>query len=85
MLFGLEIFEIEPNSYTDLTKVEKENAALSKIWSIKQEWDNEWNGWKDTNFYELKLEEIDEKAVEVQAKLQSLEKDERKWKVTEFI
>jgi hypothetical protein len=35
MLFGLEIFEIEPATYGDLTKVERENNSLMNIWSIK--------------------------------------------------
>ena len=85
MLFGLEIFEIEPSNYTDLTKVERENTSLSKIWGYKQEWDAEWANWKEINFYDLKLEDMDERAGEIFEKVQSLEKEERKWKVTEFI
>ena len=60
MLFGLEIFEIEPSNYTDLSKVERENASLAKIWGYKQEWDDKWNNWKDINFYELDLEDMDD-------------------------
>jgi hypothetical protein len=60
MLFGLEIFEIEPSNYTDLSKVERENASLAKIWGYKQEWDDKWNHWKEINFYELDLEDMDD-------------------------
>ena len=85
MLFGLEIFEIEPSNYFDLNKVERENASLSKIWGYKQEWDGQWTIWKDINFYDLDLEDMDETACIMVNKVQNLEKEERKWKVTEFL
>ena len=50
MQFGLEIFNIEATKYIELAKVEKHNASLHSIWTIKQEWDNEWNTWKEVNF-----------------------------------
>jgi dynein heavy chain len=70
--------------------VERENAALSKIWSIKQEWDREWDEWKEIAFQELKSDEeilaqMDERAVEIKMKLDNLEAAEKKWKVTEYI
>ena len=90
MTYALEIFELEPSNYTDLTKVERENAALYKIWSIKKEWDAEWVRWKEIAFQELKaneevLTEMDERAVEIKMKLDNLESQEKKWKITEFI
>ena len=70
--------------------MERENAALSKIWSIKQEWDREWDEWKEIAFQELKSDEeilaqMDERAVEIKMKLDNLEAAEKKWKVTEYI
>jgi hypothetical protein len=82
---SLDIFGIEPTKYDTLEKVKKENSALHKIWSIKQNWDNEWDGWKDVYYKDLPLQEMDEKAGEVQLALSGLPKEERKWKVTEFI
>ena len=69
MLFGLEIFEIEPATYTDLNKVEKENSSLAKIWGYKQEWDDNWDTWKEIVFQELDIEEMDDRALEMVTKV----------------
>jgi hypothetical protein len=64
MKFGLDIFEIEPINYHELVLVEKEMALLFEIWNLKQDWDNEWNQWKLISFYELKIDDMDDRAVE---------------------
>lgn len=46
MKFGLEIFDIEPMAYPELSIVEKEIHLLTEIWSVKEQWDSEWNKWK---------------------------------------
>ena len=46
MKFGLEIFDIEPMAYPELSIVEKEITLLTEIWNVKEQWDNEWNRWK---------------------------------------
>jgi hypothetical protein len=69
MLYGLEIFEIEPATYTDPNKVEKENSSLAKIWGYKQEWDDNWDSWKDIVFQELDIEEMDDRALEMVTKV----------------
>ena len=50
MKFGLEIFDIEPMAYPELSIVEKEITLLSEIWTVKEEWDTEWNKWKQEKF-----------------------------------
>jgi hypothetical protein len=47
LVAGLDIFDIEPSAYSELKKVETENDHLSEIWTIKQEWDEQWMQWKD--------------------------------------
>lgn len=47
MKFGLEIFDIETIVYPELGTVEKEIALLNEIWSVKENWDAEWNLWKN--------------------------------------
>lgn len=56
MKFGLEIFDIEPMAYPELTIVEKEIALLTEIWDVKEQWDSEWNRWKQEKFYELNID-----------------------------
>ena len=85
MQFGLEIFMIEPTNYVDLAVVEKENASLLKMWSIKQEWDNEWDKWKVINFKDLDVKGMEEVASEIKFKVESLTKEEKKWKVFEIM
>lgn len=64
MKFGLEIFDIEPMSYPELSIVEKEMSLLYEIWTVKENWDNEYNNWRTIKFYELNIDEMDDKAVE---------------------
>jgi hypothetical protein len=39
MKFGLEIFDIEPIPYPELSTVENEIDLLTKIWTVKDNWD----------------------------------------------
>ena len=64
MKFGLEIFDIEPMAYPELSIVEKEIVLLQEIWVVKEEWDTEWNRWKQERFYELNIDSMDDRAVE---------------------
>jgi len=64
MKFGLEIFDIEPMAYPELSIVEKEISLLTEIWNVKEQWDNEWNRWKLEKFYDLNIDHMDDKAVE---------------------
>lgn len=64
MKFGLEIFDIEPMAYPELSIVEKEIVLLTEIWNIKIAWNNEWDRWKNEKFYELNIDMMDDKAVE---------------------
>lgn len=45
--FGLDIFDIDPQSYPEITQVEKEIDELRVIWDIKKQWDQKWLGFKD--------------------------------------
>lgn len=85
MKFGLDIFEIEPINYHELALVEKEMAQLLEIWNVKQEWDSEWDQWKVVFFYELKIEDMDDRAVEFQEKIKTFEKEVRQWGVFDFL
>ena len=85
MQVGLDIFELGTVDYTNLKVVEKENASLLQIWTIKNQWDSKWEVWRKINFYQLDLAEMDNVATDVLMSLKELPKEDRKWKVTEFI
>jgi len=85
MRFGLDIFEQEPADYTELTLVEKENQMLANIWMVKEDWDNEWNQWKNITFYELAVEEMDDLAVDFINKIRDMPKEVRQWGIYEFM
>lgn len=56
MKFGLEIFDIEPMAYPEVTLVEREISQLTEIWEVKNDWDKQWEMWKDIKFYDLNIE-----------------------------
>jgi hypothetical protein len=85
MQLGLDIFEITSDNYTNLKLVEKDNASLHKIWSIKQQWDAKWDIWRKVNFYELDVVEMEDVAGDVLHALNQLPKEDKKWKVSEHI
>jgi len=85
MQFGLEIFQMEATKYIELASVEKDNASLLHIWTIKQEWDEHWNRWKHINFTDLDFKEMEEASSETLFKVNQLNKEEKKWNVSETI
>lgn len=85
MKFGLDIFDIEPMNYPELNVVEREIAQLFEIWGVKEEWDSEWDSWKDISFYQLMIDDMDDRAVEFQEKIKGFEKEVRQWGVYEHL
>mmetsp|Transcript_20727 Transcript_20727/g.31788 ORF Transcript_20727/g.31788 Transcript_20727/m.31788 type:complete len:653 (+) Transcript_20727:3424-5382(+) len=85
MKFGLEIFDIEPMAYPEVTLVEKEINQLSDIWDVKDQWDKQWDSWKDHKFYDLNIEDMEDVAVDYQEKYRSFDKDVREWGVFVFL
>jgi len=83
--FGLDIFGIEPQPYSEITKVEKQIALLREIWNIKAEWDDQWNQWKVIQFKDLQMGDMDDRAIEFTEKLRDLDKEIKQWNVYEFL
>ncbi len=84
-MFGLEIFDIEPMVYPELSIVEKEISLLTEIWTVKEQWDHEWNNWKQEKFYDLNIDLMDDKAVEFQEQIKGFDKEVRQWGVYDFL
>lgn len=97
-MFGLEIFDIEAMVYPELSIVEKEISLLTEIWTVKEQWDHEWNSWKQEKFYDLNIDLMsnmflciefhylmDDKAVEFQEQIKGFDKEVRQWGVYDFL
>jgi dynein heavy chain len=85
MKFGLEIFDIEPMIYPEVTLVEKEIAQLTEIWELKNEWDKQWENWKEINFKDLEIDEMDNVALDYKERYVAFDKDVREWGVFTFL
>ena len=58
---------------------------MTEIWNVKEQWDSEWNKWKNIKFYDLNIDMMDDSAVEYQEKLKTFDKEVRAWNVYEFL
>lgn len=85
MKFGLEIFDIEPMAYPEVTLVEKEISLLTEIWQVKNDWDGQWENWKDIKFYDLNIEDMEDVAVDFGRKYNAFDRDVRDWGVYVFL
>jgi hypothetical protein len=52
---GMDIFNIQQPPYKELANTEKDLDFLEKIWGIVQEWQSNYNGWKDGKFRDIKV------------------------------
>lgn len=86
MKFGLDIFEYDPLHYADLASVERENTLLLEIWNLKQEWDNDWEVWKDIRFYDLDCDQLDDICCyDYQEKLRNFDKEIKATPIFEYL
>jgi len=51
-------------NYPELNYVEREIRMLEEVWNVKEEWDTEWESWKEVPFNNLDIEGMDDRAVE---------------------
>jgi dynein heavy chain, axonemal len=82
---GLEIFCIEPQFYSELSQVERETDLLMEMWKVKEEWDTEWDSWKDIRFTEINTKLMEDRAGEILDQLRGFDRDVRIWGIYEFI
>jgi len=65
--------------------VEKKNENLSDLWAIKQEWEDQWMQWKDIQFYNLEMSEIQDTADMFHMKLKKLINKQDPWPVYDIL
>lgn len=85
MKFGLEIFDIEPMSYPELSLVEKEIDLLTQIWEVKDQWDKAWDEWKDIPFHQANFNDLQEEALDYKDNIEKkIHKDVRDWGIYSY-
>ena len=80
---GLSIFGIESPEHKDLNATAKDLDLLSQIWGITIEWTAIWDGWKNGQFNDLNVEELETVAGSYHKKVAKLGREIKRWKVWE--
>ena len=80
---GLAIFGIPSTEHKDLTSLTKDVDLLSQIWTVTIEWKQYWDEWKNGQFNDLNVEEMETIAGGYSKKVAKLGRDIKKWKVWE--
>ena len=85
MKFGLEIFEIDPTPYPELSLVENETDLLTKIWEVKDNWDSSWDKWKEIPFYGADFDDLTENSLDFKDAIEKkIHKDVRDWGIYNY-
>ena len=71
---GLDIFEIPPPDYSELSETEKEVEALAQVWEIANSWEAMWNQWKTGEFAALNVESMEAQAANFNKQVRPLMK-----------
>lgn len=58
---------------------------LNEIWTVKEQWDAEWDNWKVVAFCNLRWDDMDDRAVEFQEQIKNFDKEMRQWGVFEYM
>jgi len=82
---GLAIFGIPASEHKDLTALAKDVDFLQQIWSVTIEWTGYWDSWKNGQFNDLDVEEMENVAGNYVKKVGKLGRDIKRWKVWEFM
>lgn len=80
---GLAIFGIPSSEHKDLTSLARDVDFLSQIWTITIEWQANWDSWKNGQFQDLNVEEMEAVAGNYSKKVGKLGRDIKRWKVWE--
>jgi dynein heavy chain len=80
---GLAIFGIPGVEHKDLAALAKDVDLLQQIWTVTIEWTGYWDQWKNGQFNDLDIEEMENVAGNYLKKVGKLGRDIKKWKVWE--
>ncbi|CAM9180031.1 unnamed protein product [Ectocarpus fasciculatus] len=82
---GLSIFGITPSDHKDLSATEKDLDLLTQIWGLTVDWSNNWEGWKNGQFKELNVEDLENVSGQYLKKVGKLGREIKRWRVWEHI
>ena len=81
MQFGIKLFKMQVYALDDISDMERDLELLEEIWDLKSKWDIQWETWKTTRFYDLKVELMTEIGNGFIERLKELEKSMKQWGV----
>ena len=79
--FGIELFEISAYTPGEITDMDRELDLLEEIWELTAKWDDQWEAWKNTKFYDLNVEVMTEVGNDFIDKLKELSSTIGEWGV----
>jgi dynein heavy chain len=80
---GFAIFAMQTSEHKDLSAVIRDVNFLTEIWEVTIDWNGNWDTWKNGQFQELNVEEMENVAGNFSKKVGKLGRDIKKWKVWE--
>eukprot|EP00752_Nemacystus_decipiens_P009956 g8879.t1 len=83
MQAGLDVFAMDSPEHKELKEVERDLNLMEQIWTVSQDWETAWDGWKTGLFTDLDVEEMEMAAGTFTKKIGKLGRDMKKWKVWE--
>lgn len=81
MQFGIKLFKMQVYALEDISEMDRDLELLDEIWDLKTKWDVQWETWKTTRFYDLKVEVMTEIGNGFIERLKELEKSMKQWGV----
>lgn len=81
MQFGIKLFNMPAYTPAAIGNIEKDLELLDEVWELKIRWDEQWDKWRNTRFYDLNVEVMKDIGEEFIDRLKDLEKDIKNWGV----
>ena len=82
---GLSIFGIVAPGFKDLDDTDKDLDLLTQIWTVETEWKKSWDGWKDGQFKELVVDELEAVLGGYVKRVGKLGREIKRWKIWEYM
>ncbi|KAF3697610.1 Dynein heavy chain 2, axonemal Axonemal beta dynein heavy chain 2 Ciliary dynein heavy chain 2 [Channa argus] len=80
---GLGFFKVEQSPSKSIQALEKDIDYLQQVWEITQEWNTHWSKWKTAQFAMLRIEDMENTALDMFKKLHKLQRElkDKEWDI----
>ena len=85
LVTDLQFFNINQPEDSNLKKLDKDLKILEDIWELVKDWEDSWNEWRSGSFWDINIDEMEDKAVSLYRQLNRLCKQykDRNWEILE--